>query len=140
MLLVIISYALYSYLYRYRHFIFIYFFVSSFRLIPNADRQLFEGRLLFFGVVCINPINQSLSYCNTIRAAPVFLGPRPMHTHIQRHQYFFVVFARARGLFSLRRARFVLYKEKNMLSSELAITRRSKAPLPAGDRRQKVGR
>lgn len=34
--------------------------------------------------------------------------------------------------------RFVLYKEKNMLLSQVVLSRRSKVPVPAGDRRQKV--
>lgn len=38
----------------------------------------------------------------------------------------------------VRLSRFVLYKEKNMLLTQVVLSRRSKVPIPAGDRRQKV--
>eukprot|EP00904_Undaria_pinnatifida_P013989 jgi/Undpi1/9720/HiC_scaffold_27.g12176.m1 len=47
---------------------------------------------------------------------------------------------RRKSFEDLHKLWFVLYKEKNMLMSELALTRRSKVPIPAGDRRQKVKR
>lgn len=49
---------------------------------------------------------------------------------------FFMFCPWGRGVFD--GTRFVLYKEKNMLMSQVVLSRRSKVPIPAGDRRQKV--
>eukprot|EP00903_Cladosiphon_okamuranus_P010183 g9642.t1 len=47
---------------------------------------------------------------------------------------------RRKSFEDLHKLWFVLYKEKNMLLSQVVLSRRSKVPIPAGDRRQKVKR
>ncbi|CAN0287681.1 unnamed protein product [Pylaiella littoralis] len=47
---------------------------------------------------------------------------------------------RRKSFEDLHKLWFVLYKEKNMLQTQVVLSRRSKVPIPAGDRRQKVKR